>query len=610
MSSDTVIGKAKRVLISGQGEGDLLFAHEGLSLWGGVDTVTSEVIDRHHPLSGQTLVGKVLAIPCGRGSCTGSGVLMELLLKGLGPSAIILNQPEDILTLGVLIAEEMFGTSIPVIELSPTDFSKLATASWLSVANNQFSSESLAYATSVGESKKTRVDPLVTIVKAAKPSLILSDFDRSCLMGEYGKAHKVAMRIITRMARLQGADSLLDICQGHIDGCIYTGEAGLLFAKTLVEWGASVSVPTTLNSISVDRQRWKQQGVPEDFASAASELAQAYVSMGCTPTYTCAPYLLETAPKEGEQIAWAESNAVVFANSVLGARSLKYPDYLDICIAITGRAPRIGCHQDEGRKARFIVNVSKPEGADDAFYPLLGYWVGKQSNGRIPAIIGLQNTAMSKDDLKAFGAAFATTSSAPMFHIVGVTPEAKVLENVLSCEVTLASDLPALELSVQSSLPQEIESMFVDGSMLSTVWLSLNTTESERIDMVCLGNPHLSVTEIERIAHFISGQKKSSDTRLVVTCSRAIYDFADAKGYCSVLTDFGVEWITDTCWCMIDMPILPSKKQTLMTNSGKYAHYGPGISGCGIRFGSLEACLEAAITGHQAFTLPLWLINK
>lgn len=566
-----VKGHAQRVLVSGAGEGHVLFAEEGLSLWGGVDAKSSEVIDRHHPLSGQLLAGKVLAIPCGRGSCTGSGVLMELLLKGLGPSAIIINQPEDILTLGVLVADEIFQRSIPVIQLSQDAFSDLVNVPWLSVRDDVYSSQPLV--------------PSQTPFSESFQSLTLSDYDQACLNGEKGHANQVAMRLIVRMAALQGADSLLDISQAHIDGCIYTGEAGLRFAEQLRDWGAKVAVPTSLNAISVDRKRWQSQGVPEALGVPSSALAQAYVDMGCSPTYTCAPYLLETAPKQGDQVAWAESNAVVFANSVLGARSLKYPDYLDICMAITGRAPRVGCHLDEDRLAAFSVIATKPQDADESFYPLLGYWIGKQSHGRIPLVMGLENAGVTQDDLKAFGAAFATTSSAPMFHILGITPEAIDARPIID-------DAP---------------SILVSNHDLADVWRRLNSSQSEQVDMVCLGNPHSSATEIALMASLVKGKKKSEAAQLVITCGRAVYDFAEQQGHVAALETFGAQWVTDTCWCMIEKPILPSEAQAIMTNSGKYAHYGPGISGFKMRFGSLQDCVDALIEGFKEWAVPAWL---
>src|SRR5690606_9047296 len=175
------------------------------------------------------------------------------------------------------------------------------------------------------------------------------------------------------------------------------------FARRLVEWGARVRVPTTLNAISVDRRRWRAQGVDAAFGVPAAALADAYLAMGARPSFTCAPYLLDSAPAFGEQIGWAESNAVVYANSVIGARTMKYPDFLDICIALTGRAPRAGCHLDSGRRAALALDVELPEGADDAFWPLLGYACGARSGDAIPLIVGLERSAPAPDDLKAFG---------------------------------------------------------------------------------------------------------------------------------------------------------------------------------------------------------------
>jgi len=184
------------------------------------------------------------------------------------------------------------------------------------------------------------------------------------------------MRIICRMAAQQGAAALIDVTRAHVDGCIYAGAANLLFAERMEELGARTRVPTTMNAISVDHARWREQGVPAQFGEPAARLADAYVRMGCAPSFTCAPYSLPDAPRLGETIGWSESNAVIFANSVLGARTAKHPDFLDFCIAITGRAPLAGAFLDEGRRARRIVAVDLPAGADESAWPLIGYLAG------------------------------------------------------------------------------------------------------------------------------------------------------------------------------------------------------------------------------------------
>lgn len=174
--------------------------------------------------------------------------------------------------------------------------------------------------------------------------LQLSRRDRTMLQGGAGPAAQMAMSIIVRMAEVQGARRLIDITQAHIDSAIYVGEAGLEFAERLAGLGARVAAPTTLNVSGLDEHGWQAWAVPPEWAEKARRQMVAYQRMGCAPTWTCAPYQAQPRPRYGQQIAWGESNAVVFANSVIGARTERYPDLLDICCAITGRAPAVGLH--------------------------------------------------------------------------------------------------------------------------------------------------------------------------------------------------------------------------------------------------------------------------
>jgi hypothetical protein len=179
--------------------------------------------------------------------------------------------------------------------------------------------------------------------------LQLSARDRAMLEGEHGPAAKMAMSILVRMAGVYGAAELMDITQAHIDSTIYVGDAGLEFAERLATLGAKVSVPTTLNVSGVDEHHWREWAVPPDWAEKAHRQMIAYQNMGTTPTWTCAPYQTDLKPRFGQQIAWGESNAIAFANSVIGARTERYPDLLDICAAITGRVPAVGLHLTENR---------------------------------------------------------------------------------------------------------------------------------------------------------------------------------------------------------------------------------------------------------------------
>jgi len=569
-----------RSLVEGAAQGPLLFADVGLSFWGGVDPFSGEVIDRHHPLSGEHLAGRVLALPSGRGSCTGSSVMMEAISNGHAPAALVLAEADEILTLGVLVARVIFERSLPVLCIGTQAFAALRDCAFARVEGTRLS----LFDACPEDHWQALQAPLSN--DRTQVEIELTEHDRALLAGHYGKAAQVAMRIVLQMAELQGAKALLDVTQAHIDGCIYTGPASLRFAEQLVQWGAQVRVPTTLNSISVDQRRWRELGVDAALGEPASALGTAYMAMGAQLSYTCAPYLLDSAPKAGEQIVWAESNAVVYANSVLGARTQKYPDYLDICIALTGRAPLTGCHLTEQRKAQLQIEVPALEPLDDAFYPLLGYHIGLLCGSRIPLVRGLERNQPSLDDLKAFGAAFATTSAAPLFHIAGVTPEA--------LDPTRVAD---------ASLPVK----HINLSDLLESWHALNSAGTPSVDVVSLGNPHFSLGEFAHLARLCEGRHKHPAVVVAITCGRAVLEQARAAGHLEAIEGFGATLITDTCWCMVGEPVIPPNARTLMTNSGKYAHYAPGLVGRSVHFASLAECVDSACTARASGRLPAWL---
>ena len=560
-----------RALIEGSACGALLYANVGLSFWGGVDAATGDVVDRHHPLAGQNLVGKILAIPSGRGSCTGSGVLLELILNGAAPAALLFEHVEEILTLGVIVAEEIFAKSIPVVVLGPANFQQLKDVQFVKIQGSEVSCARTAMATAA---------PKAFALKDIMQTTTLDAADKAALTGAKGRAVQASMRIILRMAELQGATTLLSVTRAHIDGCLYIGPSGILFAEKLLDWGGKVVIPTTLNAISVDELRWRAHGIAPTLGVASMRLAAAYVAMGAAATYTCAPYLLESPPLQGEQIVWAESNAVVFANSVLGARTVKYPDYLDICIALTGRAPLSGVHIDANRRAGVMVRLPELQSVDDGFYALLGYHVGLLCPNQIPLVVGLENFDVCHDDLKAFGAAFATTSAAPMFHILGVTPEA------------MRADLPAIDIRAQDLLHS---------------WKELNSATEPRVDVICLGSPHFSFEEFVKLAALCEGRVKNSAVAFIITSGRHIYEKAKAAGAVAELEKFGVQIVSDTCWCQIGEPLFPPQAKTLMTNSGKYAHYGPSLIGRPAYLGNMADCVDVACTGLAKSELPQWL---
>ncbi|MGV2019706.1 cis-3-hydroxy-L-proline dehydratase [Agrobacterium sp. 22-223-1] len=563
--STTAVPEARSIL-AGSAEGPVIATTEALSFWGGVDPATGRVIDVHHPLHGICLTGGALFMPTSRGSCTGSGVLLDLILTGRAPSALVFCEAEDVLTLGALIAAEMFGKPLPVLRLDAENFARFSKAVHVRIDETAIEADGVSLA----------------LTPPATAHLDLGDDDRAMLEGRDGVAVQQAMRITVAMAAQQGASALVDVTQGHIDGCIYASPANLTFAEKMAEMGAKVRVPTTMNAISVDKAHWRSQGMPEDFGDPAARLADAYVRMGCRPTFTCSPYLLDSAPQAGDMIAWAESNAVIFANTVLGARTAKHPDFLDLCIALTGRAPLAGVYLEENRRPQRIVNVALPQGVDDAFWPLVGYLAGKAAPDCIPLLRGLGPAKPSRDDLKALCAAFGTTSAAPMLHIEGVTPEA---------------GLPPLETA---------DTVTVSPSDMAAGWSLLNEGPEE-VQLVAIGSPHASLEECHALAAEFAGRRRHADVAVIVTAGQQVIDAAGQDGTLQSLHDSGVQVLPDLCWCSISEPVFPTKTRALMTNSGKYAHYGPGLSGRAVRFGSLADCVESALTGRAPSLLPSWL---
>lgn len=549
-------------------EAEVVVCMEGLSFWGGVDPDTGAVIDAHHDLHGQSLAGKIVLMPTSRGSCSGSGVLLQLALNRQAPAALIFREDEEVLTLGALIASRMYDRTIGVARVATADYDALSARNTARLRGTKLTADSLS----------------IDLHRMTQNDLELTPSDKAKLTGDYGRPVALAMEVICAMAASQGAKRLIDVTRGHIDGCIYAHDANLIFAETMAEMGAKVAIPTTINAISVDRENWTQHDLPPDFGQAASRLADAYVRMGARPTFTCAPYLADDAPQLGEDIGWSESNAVIFANSALGARTAKHPDYLDLFIALTGRAAETGVYLAENRCPRVVIDVELPDGHDDALWPLLGWVAGRKAPDRVPLLKGLEHSAPSRDDLRAVCAAFGTTSAAPLLHVAGVTPEGdiKPVDGARHARISWAD--------------------------LAEAWRELNAG-SRMVDLIALGSPHFSLEETRRFAALMDGNEKHPSISVIITLGREIYAQAQQEGLVDQLRVSGIRFYTDLCWCSIVEPIFPVETKTLMTNSGKYAHYAPGLSGRDVRFGSLSDCAQAAMTGKAPSTPPAWIVG-
>jgi predicted aconitase/predicted aconitase with swiveling domain len=541
---------------------------EGLSFWGGVDPHTGRIIDIHHPNHGSFISKKFLLMPTSRGSCSGSGVLLQLAQSELAPAALIFHETEEILTLGAIVADQLFDKQVAVLKVSKEIYNDLARADTAEIFRNKLMFGS----------------KIINLTKLNIGILNLSAEDQSILKGERGTAQQIAMETICKMARLQDAKELIGITKGHIDGCILAHDANLMFAEKMYQLGASISIPTTINAISVNRNNWESQGIDPDFGNKASRLADAYVKMGAHPTYTCAPYLLEDIPKEHEVIGWSESNAVIYANSVLGAKTQKHPDYFDLFVAMTGRAPKAGVYLDKERMPKYEINIDLPSKFDDSIWPMIGWLIGKFSPNKIPLVTGLEKTSLTADDLKALCAAFGTTSAAPMLFIDGHTPGDE-LSNI-----------------------QQMDKFKITHEHLATLWKDFNTADI-KVDLVAIGSPHASLSECRNFVKFFDGKSCSPNVKTIITVGRDVLSQVKEEGILEELKRAGIQVVSDICWCSITEPIFPCNTSVIMTNSGKYAHYAHGLTGRKTRFGSLEDCAKTAQSGLANSDLPYWLSN-
>ena len=420
-----------------------------------------------------------------------------------------------------------------------------------------------------------------------KPSL--TEAERALLDGGAGEAAALAMRVVVAAAELLGAERLVAIESAHIDGCLHHGDGGVEFAERLVAGGGRVAVPTTLNVGALDLLHPGTVHADAHRTAMARRQMEAYLALGCAPTWTCAPYQAGHRPALGAQVAWGESNAIAFANSVLGARTERYGDFLDACCALTGRAPLHGLHLPENRRATVVVDASAVPAAlaaDDVFYPVLGSWLGLEVGRDVAAIAGLPPT-VTEDQLKALGAAAASTGAVALFHVVGVTPEARTLEAATggvepARRITLTADRlrPALE--------------------------RLSTTSADGIDAVAVGSPHLSVDEARRLAGLVRGRRMT--VPFYACTGRDVLKVLEVGGEAATLAEAGVDVVVDTC--VVVTPILPARgggePGVLMTCSGKFAHYGPSNTGYEVVYGSLEDCVASAVTGHVVHNEATW----
>jgi len=447
----------------------------------------------------------------------------------------------------------------------------------------------------------------------------LTACDEAMLDGREGPATQMAMRILVRMMPVFGARRLMNVSAAHIDSSVYMGPATMEYAERLAELGARVRVPSTLNVAGVDEHGWSEWSVPAGVADGAIRQMRAYEKMGCIQTWTCAPYQTEHRPKFGQQIAAGESNAICFFNSVIGARTARYPDLLDICAAITGRVPAAGLHLDEGRHGTVrvdLIDVPRSVQAADSFWPVLGILLGNVAADDVPVVTGIE-VQPSDDNQKAVCAGAASSGAVALYHMVGITPEApdeaaafggRPAPRILRVGM---DDLRRVWRSMSAARPAGGGSGVVPAGSSGTVTEQPSAAKGPlaadgpgALDMVLLGSPHFSLDEFRRLAALVEGRRRNERVQFLVTCSRSVRMLAEYGGFMAPIEAFGAKITVDTC--PLTSPMLNEAISTIMTNSAKYSYYSPGLLGTGVVYGSLEDCVESAVKGTVVRDETLW----
>ena len=396
--------------------------------------------------------------------------------------------------------------------------------------------------------------------------MYLTRYEEGLLEGEEGEAVERAMRLLVTLGEVFGAERLVEVGSAHISGVSYRnlGEAGLSFIEKQVGAGARTRIRATLNPAGMDLEHWREMGVPQDFAEKQLQVISAFKRMGVEITCTCTPYLMGHVPRLGEQVAWAESSAVAYSNSVLGARTNRETGPTTLASAVTGRAALYGYHLVENRVPTGVVEVEGPPRSRLEF-SALGYVIGAEMGSGVPYIRRV--LVPSLEDLKALGAAAATSGGVALYHLEGVTPESRGFAS---------SDLKGLErFTVERHSLEEVVSR-----------LSVEAEDP----VICLGCPHCSLREVEEVARLLGGRKLRE--RLWVFTSRGVYADAERRGLVDLIEGAGGRVFRDTC--MVVAPLEEMGIVEVSTNSCKAAHYLAN-RGVKVELGDADRLIKGAV---------------
>src|SRR5699024_7174831 len=408
----------------------------------------------------------------------------------------------------------------------------------------------------------------------------LTEEEKQMLNGDNGPEAKKAMDILVALGRSFKAKKLIEINSVHMAGSAIrvSGDAGAKFVKDSQKQGGTFKTTVTTNPTSIDPKKWDQLGISEKDHEDQQALTNAYKNMGANISNTCTPFIGGNTPRFGEHVAWGESSAVVYINSVIGARTNREGGPSGLASAITARTPEYGFHLKENRYGKVLVKIES-ELNDLTDYGTLGYFTGSIVGKETPVFTGMpENTTIEQK--KALSAALATSGTVSMFHAVGVTPEASTLEEAFG------GNEPEQTLVFNDEEKRKAENQ-------------LNTDNSSDVDWIQIGCPFATFDEIKELVDKLDGRKIHEDIAFWVTTSGQMYEMAKNSGHIETLEDAGVTIVTDTCPFMARTPEIAPKKgyEIFATNSAKMAFYTPGMLELKAHYGNIDKLVNAAIKG-------------
>ena len=411
--------------------------------------------------------------------------------------------------------------------------------------------------------------------------MYLTKEEENMLSGNMGYAVQKSMEILVTIGEIYNAEKTIPVSNVHMPGAsiVAAGDAGSAFVEEIAATGVKFKAYTTLNPAAIDFERWKEIGMTDEHARKQKKLSHAYQSMGAILNHTCTPYFTGNLPRIKQHVAWGESSAISFVNSVLGARTNREGGPSALASSISGRTPLYGFQLEENRKGRLLVRVSaRLASVND--YGSLGYYVGRICKGENPVFTGIP-TDVSIDQLKMLGAALASSGSVALYHVEKVTPE------IRSADEAFKRERPTETLEFGK---EELKEASED----------LSKAQSGEIDVVCIGCPHNSIYEIRDIAELLKSQKVHSNVRLWICTASSVKSLSDRMGYTRIIERAGGIFMCDTCPFLAPVKEIAKRDglKTLATNSAKLAHYAPGQCNLYPHYGELGKCISAAISGR------------